>query len=211
MLLLSTAYFPPIQYFSKLYAAAGALVHLEACETFVKQTYRSRCRIVDAGGVQILSLPVEHGLGRRQTIRELRLSGHGDWQRTHMQAIRTAYGASPFFEYYWDEIETELRRPWVYLWDMNLTMIELIASMIDLDIRLEETKGYLQPSDASDDWRYRIRPKHPLEDFSFAARPYYQPFAQRRGFVSNASILDLLFNMGPEALLVLRDSVVRDE
>lgn len=208
MTLLSTAYFPPIQYFSKLYAASGGPVYLEACESFVKQTYRSRCLIVEARGAQMLSIPVEHGAGRKQTIRELRLSSHGSWQRSHIQAIRTAYGPSPFFEYYWDDIEAELKRQWVHLWDLNLSMIELIASMIDLDICLRETSDYLAPTNSPDDWRYRIRPKHTEADPTFVAPPYYQPFALRHGFVPNASILDLLFNMGPEALIALHESIV---
>lgn len=208
MYYLSTAYFPPIQYFSKLYQAQGQEVWLEACESFVKQTYRSRCFIVDARGVQMLSVPVEHGNGRREVIRDLKVSAHGDWQRHHIQAIKTAYGASPFFEYYWDDIEHELAKDWVYLWDMNTKLTEVVAELLDMSLCLCPTQIYVADDGQSDDYRYCIRPKQAPEDNTFRALPYYQPFANRHGFVPNASILDLLFNMGPEALLVLRDSIV---
>lgn len=210
MLLLSSAYFPPIQYFCKLLGAQGQPVRLEVCETFVKQTYRNRCHIVDNHGLQILNVPVEHGTGRRHPIRELSLSQHGHWQRAHCQAIRTAYGASPFFEYYWDELEATLLRPWTHLVELNTALTTLIATLIDLDLVLIPTTDYLPEVQSAEpqcqDWRYGIRPKQPIHDPSFIPQPYYQPFAQHHGFVPNASILDLLFNMGPESLLVLRDS-----
>lgn len=208
MYYLSTAYFPPIQYFSKLYQAEGQLVWLEACEAFVKQTYRSRCFIVDARGLQMLSVPVEHGSGRRELIRDLKVSLHGDWQRSHIQAIRTAYGASPFFEYYWDDIEQALAQRWEYLWEMNTRLTEVVADLLDMPVSLCPTQTYMADEGRSDDFRYIIRPKQAPEDATFQAKPYYQPFAERHGFIANASILDLLFNMGPESLLLLRDSVV---
>lgn len=204
-LYLSTAYLPPVQYFCKLYALQGEKVYLEACESFVKQTYRNRCHILGAHGVEALSLPIEHSPASR-VIRDIRLSGHDRWQHRHIGAIETAYGASPYFEYYWDDIRPliETASPW--LWELNYQLTERIASLLPLELALCPTEQFLPPSGLSTDLRYSIRPKQAPEDETFAPQPYYQPHPGQ-GFVPNLSILDLLFNMGPESLLVLRASI----
>lgn len=208
MLRLSTAYAPPIQYFAKLYAAQGNLVALEACETYVKQSYRNRCCILSPNGVQSLTIPVEHSGGEKIPIRLVRISAHNEWRHQHIQALATAYGSSPYFEYYWDEIRDAIVAPHVYLWDLNKALTLLLARLIDLDVNFVETEDFAPPSDEAGDWRYRIRPRRPEYDSGFRCPTYYQPFSSKHGFVGELSVLDLLFNMGPESLLVLRDSLV---
>lgn len=185
---------------------------LEACETFVKQSYRSRALICGAHGVEVLSLPIEQGAGHGGPIRDVRLSSHSHWARVHTEALRTAYGSSPFFEYYWDDIEAVYRRSYTYLWDLNWELLHLLAELMDLSCTPILTTDFLSPSDSSqlllfEDWRYGLRPKHPVDDPRFSPTPYYQPWAASQGFVYNLSGFDLLFNMGPESILVLRDSI----
>lgn len=206
-LLLSSAYAPPLQYMAKLYAAGEACI--EAHETYVKQSYRNRCSILTSTGVQSLTIPVEHSAEVRLETRSIRISDHGAWRHQHLQALATAYGTSPYFEYYWDDVRGVLERPYSLLWDLNVAMLTELIRLMGLEVSLRETTHFVPPSEEADDWRYRIRPRQPLPDASFACPTYYQPFAERTGFVANLSALDLLFNMGPESPLVLRDSLVR--
>lgn len=209
-LLLSTAYAPPVQYFAHLMAHQGEMVYIEAWESYLKQTYRNRCHILTAQGCQALTIPIEHSGGVPIPIKEVRLSDHGGWRHRHSQALVTAYGASPFFEYYWDDLSFIWERGYTHLWEMNAELTDTIARLVGLEVAWQETVDFVPPLDESThvDWRYGIRPKQPREDVYFSPEPYYQPYADRLGFVSNLSMLDLLFNMGPESLLVLQSSIL---
>lgn len=208
--LLSIAYAPPVQYLCKLYAAGGRIC-LEGCESFVKQTYRNRCLILSSNGPQTLILPIEQGSGHSSLIREVRLSEHSQWARIHTEALRTAYGASPYFEFYWDDIEVIYRRRHSHLWELNLELTHTLAELMDLPFTPEVTSSFLPPrleqATALGDLRYALRPKNSQPDPNFHPQVYYQPWCERLGFVENLSAFDLLFNMGPESILVLRDSI----
>lgn len=209
-LLLSTAYAPTVQYFAHLMARQGEVVYIEASESYVKQTYRNRCHILTAQGCQALTIPIEHSGGVPIPIKEVRLSEHGNWRHRHSQAIATAYGASPFFEYYWDDLIPIWERGYTHLWDMNAALTDTIARLAGLEISWQETSDFAPPLEDTSlsDWRYGIHPKQPRQDVCFCPEPYYQPYADKLGFVPNLSMLDLLFNMGPESLLVLQRSIV---
>lgn len=208
-LLLSSAYAPPIQYFAKLVADPLGIAYIELCETYVKQSYRNRCHILGPNGIQPLSIPVQHEGRERSLITDIRLSDHSDWRHQHCQAMMTAYGASPYFEYYWDDVHEVLTRPYDYLWELNWTLTTRLIELLHLDLELRPTTAFtpIEPC-APDDWRYRIRPRRPEPDPTFRPRPYYQPYSSRHGFVSGLSIVDLVFNMGPESILLLRDSTL---
>lgn len=208
-LLLSTAYAPPVQYFAYLMAAPEQLAYIEASESYLKQTYRNRCHILTAQGEQALSIPIEHSGGIPIPIKEVRLSEHGGWRHRHPQAIVTAYGASPFFEYYWDDLSFIWHRGYTHLWEINMELTNTISRLMGMEICLRETTTFVPPIEVSNalDCRYGIRPKQPMVDNRFVPEPYYQPYADRLGFVPNLSVLDLLFNMGPESLLVLQRSI----
>ena len=209
--LLSTTYFGPIQWYQKLYRYEHVLI--EAHESFVKQTYRNRCLIATAQGVQALTVPVEHpnketGNHNSQisilNSQFIRISNHGNWQHQHWQAITSAYGDSPFLEYYEDDLrpfffETER---WELLIDYNEAIRKKMCELIDIHPHVEQTTKYVKNGDFID-YRDTIRPKHAPVDPDFEARPYYQVFRQRHGFLPNLSILDLLLNMGPESICFL--------
>ncbi|KGN91303.1 hypothetical protein HQ45_00570 [Porphyromonas crevioricanis] len=215
-MLLSTAYAPPVQYFCKLFASP--LVKLEAHEHYIKQTYRSRCHIATAQGMQPLSIPVASGASSACPIREVRISDHGHWQHNHWQAIRTAYGASAFFDYLAPEIAPFYERSWTFLFDYNFEMLQTLLRLSDIDVCLELTTDFCTTLDAADpitqpsasqsfDYRFAIRPKNPPMDPYFIPACYYQTNAARTGFIPNLSILDLLFECGPETPLVLKRSI----
>lgn len=209
-LLLSTAYAPPIEYFSLLYSLGSGTASVEACEHYVKQSYRNRCHIAGAGGREALTVPVVHRSGEKISIRDVRISDHSHWRHTHISALTTSYGASPFFEYYWDDIHSLIQRPHSHLWELNWELTTLLIQLLDLDVSLEATTTFAPVEELSGDYRYRIRPRQPIIDETFACPAYYQPFTERQGFVSELSVLDLIFNMGPEAPLILRASRKKD-
>ena len=212
-LLLSTAYAPPVSYFVKLYKyATSGRIALEGCEHYIKQSYRNRCCILGPNGVQSLTIPVELPQGTKTPIREVRISDHGAWRHLHAQALRTAYGASPFFEYYADELLPFYERRYTYLWDFNSDLLHTLLSLLQLDVAWCATEDFIPPhsTDAPTelcDLRYSLNPKSVEAIPGVQLRPYYQLHLARRGFVEDLSIFDLLFEMGPESLLVLRDSV----
>ena len=222
--LLSTTYFGPIQWYQKLYRYDQVLI--EQHESFPKQTYRNRCLIATTQGVQALTVPVEHrSMDNGQwtmddgqyTIKNIRLSDHGNWRHLHWQALQSAYGDSPFFEYYADDLRPFFEPQWEYLLDFNEAIRAKMCELIDIQPHVAYTTEYqpetsnfklqtsnfkLQTSN-SKDFRTAINPKHPAEDPDFQPRRYYQVYEQKHGFLPNLSILDLLFNMGPESIFYL--------
>lgn len=209
--LLSTTYFGPVQWYQKLYRHDHVLI--EACESFVKQTYRNRCCIATAQGVQTLTVPVVHadGGGQSALVGNLLLSDHGNWRHQHWQAITSAYGDSPFLEYYEDDLRPFFfEHRWERLLDFNEAIRSKMCELLDITPDVSLTHYYIKGDDDAthqqsqlSDFRYAIRPKQPLPDAAFQPRPYYQVFSSRHGFLPNLSILDLLLNMGPEAVFYL--------
>ena len=208
MNLLSTTYFGPIQWYQKLNMADATLI--EAHENYCKQTYRNRCIIATANGKQVLTVPVERPADNdlnRCPIRDLRISDHGRWRQLHWNALQSAYSESPFFEYYADDLRPFFERRYDFLFDFNIEICHTVCQLLDVRPTIAFTDQYTKhedlPSDVFD-YRNVIVPKHPLADPLFTARPYYQVFAAKTGFLGNLSILDLLFNMGPEGIFLLQ-------
>lgn len=206
--LLSSTYFGPVQWYQKL--AHGGVSTIERYDHFIKQTFRNRCVIATTQGPQALTVPVESQQGLRidkTEMKDVRISDHGAWRHLHWQALQSAYGESPFFEYYVDDILPFFERKWEFLFDFNLAITYKMCELLDIEPHIELTDEYmptLQMDDvATVDYRDTIRPKHPLPDPSFVPRPYYQVYQQKFGFLPNLSILDLLFNEGNEAVLYL--------
>lgn len=204
--LLSSAYWAPVQYYAKLYAYPG--VWVEAWEHYVKQTYRNRCLIASPAGVQALTVPVVKPDTDKCPMKDIRISDHGNWRHLHWNALEAAYGNSPFFEYYADDFLPFYTRKWDFLLDFNEAICRKVCELLDLHTSVSRTSAYGLVPGGADDFRSSISPKVDWRrDAAFMARPYYQVFDGRYGFLPNLSVADLLFNMGPEALLVLRDSV----
>ena len=197
--LLSTTYFGPVQWYQKLYHADE--VWIERCESFQKQTYRNRCMIATTQGMQALTIPVERPTASHSTIKDVRISDHGDWRRLHWNAVQSAYGESPFFEYYEDDLRPFFERRWTFLFDFNEEIRQKMCELIDIQPQVSYTDNYIK--EVKNDFREAIQPKHPAPDADFQPRPYYQVYRQKHGFLPNLSILDLLLNMGPESIFWL--------
>ena len=201
--LLSTTYFGPVQWYQKLYRSDE--VQIERWESFQKQTYRNRCLIATTQGVQALTVPVEHT--DRLLIKDLRISDHGNWRHLHWNALQSAYGESPFFEYYQDDIRPFFEQRWDYLLDFNEAIRVKMCELLDIQPKVRFTEEFtvysLQFINKEKDFRSAITPKHPQPDPDFQPKSYYQVYQQKHGFQPNLSILDLLFNMGPESIFYL--------
>ena len=210
--LLQTTYFGPIQWYQKL--NRYDLCMIEQYDSFQKQTYRNRCVIATANGVQALTVPVEHSpltSHHSPLVKDLRISDHNQWRRVHWNALQSAYSESPFFEYYADDLHPFFEQKYEFLIDFNETIRQKICELIDIRPKVEYTSSYI-PSPppfvrvgvgSLIDFRDVINAKHPQPDAEFAAKHYWQVFQHKHGFLPNLSILDLLFNMGPESIFYL--------
>ena len=203
--LLQTTYFGPIQWYQKLYRYDHCLI--EQYDSFQKQTYRNRCVIATANGTQALTVPVESDkrevISDKQAVKDVRISDHNQWRRVHWNALQSAYSESPFFEYYADDLRPFFEKKYEFLIDFNENIRQKICELIDLHPNVEYTSEYISHLSSLDDFRDVINAKHPKPDADFEAKAYWQVFQHKHGFQPNLSILDLLFNMGPESIFYL--------
>lgn len=204
--LLSSTYFGPVQWYQKLNRCDRVLI--EDHDSFVKQTYRNRCVIATPNGPLALSVPTKPAdAGMQPAANATQISDHGNWRHVHWNALKSAYGESPFFEYYADDLLPFFESRWNRLYDFNLDICRKMCELLDIEPNISLTDHYISREEALDcgyaDLRDSIRPKHPLPDADFIPREYYQVYGMRHGFLPNMSILDLLFNMGNESVLWL--------
>lgn len=197
-----------MQWYQKLHRAEH--VWMEQWESFQKQTYRNRCLIATTQGILALTVPVDRP-STVNYIKDIRVSDHGNWRHLHWNALQSAYGESPFFDYYQDDIRPFFEQRWDFLLDFNEAIRAKMCELIDIQPKVSLTDSWSDISHSSlhtphssiIDLRETIRPKHPGADPDFEAKPYYQVYRQKHGFLPNLSILDLLFNMGPESIFYL--------
>jgi hypothetical protein len=203
---LSSAYLAPVQYYSKF---LNNRVFIEQHENYLKQSYRNRCMIVSANGVMPLSIPVEHASGAKVLTKDIRIADHGNWQHLHWNAIVSAYNSTPFFEYYQDDFYPFYHKKYDFLFDLNEEILNLTFRLLQVDQEISYTDEYKREVEPNElDFRETIHPKKDwrINDSNFIPYPYYQVFDQKFGFQPNMSIIDLLFNMGNESLIVLMKS-----
>ena len=202
--LLSSTYFGPIQWYQKLNRYDECLI--ERHESFIKQTYRNRMIIPTTNGPLSLTIPTNHDISL--SMKDIRISDHANWRHVHWNALLSAYGESPFFEYYQDDIRPFYEKKYEFLFDFNMETTEKMIELLDIRPKISITEAYIQSKELKEedeikDFRDAIRPKKPLPDAEFVPKRYYQVYGQKHGFLPNMSILDLLFNEGNEAIFYL--------
>ena len=193
-----------------------SVVYIEACENYQKQSYRNRCRFYAADGVQALSYPIIHEGGTHKLpISEIRIDWSTPWLQQHERAIVSAYRTSAYFEYYQDELFAILESRPDRLIDLNMALTRFFIEKTGLAVDLRTTEDYSRsgiqtlPDGTSiecTDLRETIHPKRPdtiLKDMKLE-KPYFQVFARKHGFQSDLSIMDLLFNEGPDSIVFLK-------
>jgi hypothetical protein len=202
MILLSTCYLAPVEYFKFLLSSGK--VTMEACENYTKQSYRNRCRIATANGAMDLSIPIEKSCEGKMPVRDVKISYSTAWQQQHWRALESAYLSSAFFEYYCDELQPFYKKQWKFLWDFNSDLLLKILDLLDAKKEIALTEKFVANCGSSVlDLRDAI---HPKKASPLPAKPYYQVFDQKLGFVPALSIVDLLFNMGNESILWLKEN-----
>ena len=192
--LFPTAYSPSIALMAAMVQAPK--IDIEIQESFPKQTHRNRTVIVTANGPMTLSVPVVRPNGTHTLTRDIRISYAEKWNIIHWRAIESAYNSSPFFLYYRDEIEKILTTKHNTLIQLNENILMLLLRLLKISLTIEYTTDFIKPQNITNDFRDRYTYKHPEKNPY--CPPYTQVFADRQPFNPNVSILDTLFNLGPE-------------
>jgi hypothetical protein len=193
-ILVSTAYLPPVEYFAVISQAEEALIEKE--ENYLKQSYRNRCYILSSHGPQLLTVPVYLGSQHKTPVKDIRIDYSKRWQQIHLGAIIASYGSSPYFQYYFENIEKIISRKVDFLFDLNMELIDSVLKMLKLDSNIICTQDFSPVGESENDFRYKISPKKVSQ---YSAKEYMHVFESGNQFIHRLSIIDLIFNMGPEA------------
>ncbi|GAL63907.1 WbqC family protein [Algibacter lectus] len=201
--LIHPTYFPSIAHFVAI-ANTDELV-FETDDNFLKQTYRNRAYVYGANGKLTLNIPVIHSQKNRQKYRDVKIFNEEKWQSLHWKSLLSAYRTSPFFEYYEDELQPLFEMKTDFILDFNLKCFETITECLQLDVNTSKTEIYQETPTDTNDFRFLV---HAKKEQPQNFESYTQVFSNKHGFIPNLSILDLLFNEGPNALNYLESQTI---
>lgn len=207
-IVLSTAYFPPAEYFSL--AAHSRKVLVEREENYHKQTYRNRCIVMGSNGPLALVVPVLRGSFHKTSIKDLRIDNSRRWRDLHLKGIRSSYAAAPFFEFYFDIISDVISGRQSFLIDLNREAFLAICGAAGIDTVHGYTSVFEPEGSLNNDFRYAITPKRTTDIEGYVSIPYTQVFSERHGFIPRLSIIDVLLNNGPGTRALLQRSLEAD-
>jgi hypothetical protein len=180
-------------------------VILEVHDNYQKQTYRSRTYIAHNNGELLLNIPVKHCKnGERQKMKDVLVENDFPWPSHHWKSIQTAYRTSPFFEFYEDDLEPLFKTPVSLLLDFNLQIFDQLCELIGITAEILKTETYVREPNCVDR-RTLIEVKNRKK---FPLVPYTQVLESHHGFLTNLSVLDLLFNEGPNSLNYLEQQKI---
>lgn len=191
---LHPSYFPNIAAMALM--AKAKQIEFEVCDNFQKQTYRNRCFVYGANGKLLLNIPVVHTQKERKLYKDVLVSKDSKWQSLHWKSLESAYKTSPYFEFYEDDLRPLFKQDVKYLFDFNLKCLATIFECLQLDLNFSETSTFEKELNTNIDARSLIRSK---KEITQDLNTYTQVFSTKHGFIPNLSILDLLFNEGPNA------------
>ena len=194
MTLFSTAYFPSINYMARFLREDEPFIEIH--ETYCKQTYRNRCNVMTANGVQMLSVPVVKMNGNHTMTKDIAVSYDEPWQQVHRRCLESAYRNSPYFDHYFDFIRPVFEQRFSRLIDLNDMALAALMKMLKVKKEIVHTEDYVH--EVENDLRDAFSPKRPIDASLFPT--YYQVFSTKFPFAPDLSVLDLVFNEGPEAL-----------
>ena len=177
----------------------------EMDDHFLKQTYRNRTFIYGANGKMLLNIPVIHTQKNRQKYRDVKIFNEDKWQDQHWKSLLSAYSTSPFFEYYEDDIKPLFKTKTDTILEFNLKCFETICDCLQLELHITKNDVYQKDLEGVTDFRYLVNAK---KAFHKPFEPYTQVFQDKHGFINNLSILDLLFNEGPNAINYLESQII---
>lgn len=212
-ILIEAQFFPPITYFAHCVQADSVII--EAHEHFQKGSYRNRCHIAGANGLQTLNVPLRRqkdsdnieNIGDIKSIKNIKIAYDVDWQRQQWRSLQTAYGSAPFWDFYAPVFERFFTKRYDYLLEYNLDIIKTIFKLlkIEKDITLSLSTTYTDFFTEGSDLRQTITPK---TNSPMGVVNYSQLFNDRYAFIPHLSILDLLFCCGNQSLSVLKKTLI---
>lgn len=189
---LPSYYLPPISWFARI-VNSGEPIFVEQWANYQKQTLHNRCWIDSPNGKLALTVPIDRStfVGGKCLMKDVQISEHSDWQRQHWYALESSYFNSPFFEYLQDDFHPIYIKRWKWLMDLNEALVEKCLEVLNLShIQMDRTEEFVRGE---------------KDESVLEMKEYYQVFKQKNGFLQDLSIIDLIFNMGPESVLYLTD------
>ncbi|WP_400078082.1 WbqC family protein [Winogradskyella sp. R77965] len=196
--LIHPTYFPNLAHFAIMVSAE--VIYFEVCDNYQKQTHRNRTEIYGANGKLALTVPVTYTQKNRQLYKDVKIANENNWQLLHLKSLQSAYSMSPFFEYYIDDLMPLFEKQYNYILDFNLKCFEILNNCLQLNISPVETLIFEKKPKDKTDFRKLVNRNFEVNSFE----PYTQVFTEKNGFISNLSILDVLFNQGPNTKLYLK-------
>lgn len=197
--LIYPTYFPNLVHFVAM--VNSDTVYFEVYDTYQKQSYRNRTEIYGANGKLALTVPVSYTQKNRQLYKDVRIANENQWQQQHLKSLQSAYSMSPFFEFYIDDLMPLFEKRFDYILDFNLKCFEVLLESLQLNLITSKTLLFQKDPKDKNDFRKLVNRNYELDLF----QPYTQVFTEKHGFISNLSILDVLFNEGPNVELYLRN------
>ena len=203
MLLIETQLLPPSFVYIEAIRQGGWLI--EANENYQKKSLRNRFFTVSSKSSELSSVPLEKGKANQKPIQEVKISYSENWQAKIEHRLNTAYGSAPYFLEYIDSLINILKQRFIHLYELNMNLLEWTLEVVNIELELQQTKSYhsVYPDDVLD-WRNKGLPFY--LDKSRDVLTYDQVFEDRLGFICNLSIIDLLFNLGPETGIFLHNA-----
>jgi hypothetical protein len=192
---LPMCYLPPVEWFIELNKYKPNIL-IEREEHFPKQTYRNRASIYSPDGVLGLVVPVVKGSKNHTQIKDVKISYDFNWQRLHWMSLQGCYRRSAYFEYYEDDFAPFYEDKFEFLFDYNEKLLTLVLKLLKINLPFNYTETYQARYNNLTDLRSSI---HPKKEMQLEQKRYFQLFEERHGFQKNLSIVDLLFNQGPQA------------
>jgi len=194
-IVLPSSFFGPIKYYSILFNNKNCII--DVYENYIKQSIRSRCDLYSSNGKLSISVPKIRKNSSKTRMKDIQICYSEDWQKSHWKTLLSCYNSSPFFDFYKEKIEIIFQKKEKFLIDLNLKSLEIIKDFLKIDRDVVFSKEYINKTECID-----LRLKKFLSSELIS---YDQVFSKHCGFINNLSILDLIFNLGPEAINIIND------
>lgn len=198
--LLHPTYFPSVSHFAAMAQAQSITFEIE--DNFQKQTNRNRTYIYSPNGIQLLNIPVKHAKESHQKTKDIKIETDFDWQKQHFKSLEAAYRSSPFFEFFEDDIRPLFEKKHTFLLDLNFETLAIMTKCLRIKLDYTTTSEYFAEVDTATTKDFRFLADGKKDSSLFES--YTQVFDDKYGFISNLSILDLLFNEGKYAMDYLK-------